>query len=145
MSAEQAEDWLRWVYQRLPVGDCHGCTDCARRCAGAVPMLAGEYQAICQCLDDHCQPIPPEPVRQPEQMMPPCRFLDQQSRLCSIYPVRPLICRLFGLVEWLPCPTGKRSVVVSDGLELMRRYAELGPRPFSYWHQQPGICEKGTR
>ncbi len=98
-------------------------------------MLATEYQAICQYLDNHCQPVPPEPGRQPEEMMAPCRFLNQQTRLCIIYPVRPLICRLFGLVEWLPCPTGKQSALVGDGLGLMRRYAQLGPRPFSYWYE----------
>ena len=96
-------------------------------------MLAAEYQAIRQYLDNQGQSIPPQPQRRPGEMMPACRFLDEDTRLCKIYPVRPLICRLFGLVEWLPCLTGKQTARLKDGRDLMRRYAELEPRPFSYW------------
>ena len=136
MSPEQVVRWLQSVYERLPVGTCGGCTDCALRCAGEVPMLAAEYQAICQHLQNQDQSVPTLPPRRPGQMMPPCRFLEEASRLCVIYPVRPLICRLFGVVEWLPCPMGKQTAAVEDGLNLMHRYAELGPHPFSYWHGQ---------
>jgi len=133
---QQVTEWLHSVYERLPVGICDGCTDCALRCAGEVPMVAAEYHAIRQYLDNQGQPVPPRRQRRWGQMMAPCRFLAEDSRLCTIYPVRPLICRLFGLVEWLPCPTGKQTAVVNDGLDLMRRYAELGPHPFSFWQQQ---------
>lgn len=146
---EQVAQWLRSVYKRLPVGICDGCTDCALRCAGEVPLLAAEYQAIRQYLDNQGQAVPPQPEQRRGQMMAPCRFLDKESHLCTIYPVRPLICRLFGLVEWLPCPTGKQSAEVTDALELMRQYAEVGPRPFSLWQQQqvltpsPSPCRRG--
>ena len=34
-----------------------------------------------------------------------CPYLTKE-RLCSIYPARPLICRLWGVVENLKCPHG---------------------------------------
>ncbi len=136
MNPEQVLKWLASVYQQLPVGSCDGCRDCASRCAGDVPMLSTEYQAIRQYLADEGQQIPPPPRRLSTQMMAGCRFLDRDSRWCVIYPVRPLICRLFGLVEWLPCPTGKQTMVLAEGWKLMRQYAELGPRPFTHWHEQ---------
>lgn len=33
-----------------------------------------------------------------------CQFL--QDGLCSVYPVRPMICRLWGLVKTMACPFG---------------------------------------
>lgn len=33
-----------------------------------------------------------------------CIFVDTDSWTCSIYPVRPEICRSFGLYQNLPCP-----------------------------------------
>lgn len=136
MSPEEVANWLRSAYQRLPVGGCHGCTDCASRCAGDIPMLAAEYETICQYLNAQGQLVPTKRGRRTGEMMAPCRFLNEEARLCIVYPVRPLICRLFGLVEWLPCPTGKQSAVLTDGVELMRCYAELGPCAFSYWHRR---------
>jgi Fe-S-cluster containining protein len=58
--------------------------------------------------------------------VPLCTFLDMETRHCSIYPVRPLVCRLLGHTEWLPCPIEKVPRVVDTGLalELMRAYAE---------------------
>ena len=66
---------------------------------------------------------------------PPCRFRDSEAGRCLIYAVRPLICRLFGLVEWLPCPLGRLDAVLSNGVEIMRWYATLHPRPYEHWLQ----------
>lgn len=35
-----------------------------------------------------------------------CPLLKKDTNLCTIYDIRPLICRLFGLVKKLRCPHG---------------------------------------
>ena len=55
-----------------------------------------------------------------------CRFRDMDLGRCAIYPARPLICRLMGHVEWLPCPIEKikRLPSTRDAIALMQSYSE---------------------
>ena len=62
-----------------------------------------------------------------------CRFRDSERGRCSIYPVRPLVCRLFGYVEWLPCPIAKTSGAAPGGVEIMRRYGEAPLKSWEEW------------
>lgn len=45
-------------------------------------------------------------------LMPPppgvCPLLDQESGSCTVYPVRPMICALWGAVRGMECPHGCR-------------------------------------
>lgn len=53
-----------------------------------------------------------------------CRFW---SNGCTIYDVRPMMCRLFGLVDSFPgliCPYSKPSMYIPDGKELLVKYME---------------------
>jgi Fe-S-cluster containining protein len=85
-------------------------------------LLGGEVEAASP---------PAAPGRAPFAL--PCRFRDEAAGRCRIYPARPLICRLFGLVEWLPCPVERWGVRLPDGVEIMRWSASLGPRPYEHW------------
>jgi hypothetical protein len=62
-----------------------------------------------------------------------CRFRDVERGRCSIYPVRPLICRLFGHVEWLPCPISKVPAPVPGGRELMLQYGQAPQHTYEEW------------
>ena len=62
-----------------------------------------------------------------------CRFRDAERGRCSVYPVRPLVCRLFGHVEWLPCPIEKVTARAPGAVELMRRYAEAPQHTYEEW------------
>jgi Fe-S-cluster containining protein len=62
-----------------------------------------------------------------------CRFRDVARGRCSIYPVRPLICRLFGHVEWLPCPIQKVPAPTPGGVEVMRRYGDVPQKTYEEW------------
>lgn len=45
-----------------------------------------------------------------------------ENNLCVIYPVRPLICRLMGITELMPCPNGNRPeemIPIKDALQLI--------------------------
>lgn len=64
-----------------------------------------------------------------------CRFRDMERGWCAIYPARPLICRLFGHVQWLPCPIDKvpRPVPTEDAIALMQEYAKQERHTFEEW------------
>jgi hypothetical protein len=61
-----------------------------------------------------------------------CRFRDVERARCSIYPVRPVVCRLFGHVEWLPCPIEKVSAV-AGGIAAMQRYGQAPQMTYEEW------------
>lgn len=49
-----------------------------------------------------------------------CQFRDDEKKRCAIYPVRPEICRLFGVVAGMMdggCPQGNSALL--DGAELI--------------------------
>jgi Fe-S-cluster containining protein len=55
-----------------------------------------------------------------------CPYLEEER--CTVYEVRPLICRLWGLVESMPCPWGckpERYLTHEEGHELLARAAEI--------------------
>jgi hypothetical protein len=121
---------------------CDGCDSCGARCTAGVPMLRQEFEAI------HSFVNGPEGgearrVEQADKQVPypgtddvfytACRFRDVERGRCSIYPVRPLICRLFGHVEWLPCPIEKVPAPASGALEVMRRYGEAPQKTYEEW------------
>ncbi len=136
MSATEERRWLRDVLERLPSGDCAGCHLCASRCAGEVRMTRTEAESIREFLGG-CEPFPA--VRGNGQMAEPCGFRQPSGTGCIIYPVRPLICRLFGLVEWLPCPIGRAPLLIDDGPHIMRQCAQFELRTYRQWRRPPQL------
>jgi Fe-S-cluster containining protein len=67
-----------------------------------------------------------------------CPFRDVELGRCAVYPARPLVCRLFGHVEWLPCPSGKVSSPAASGVRLFQRYSELELKTFPEWEEIDG-------
>src|SRR5262249_55773035 len=67
-----------------------------------------------------------------------CRYRDMERGRCAVYPARPLVCRLLGHVEWMPCPIEKvpRIVPTEDALALMRAYAEEERHTFEEWRER---------
>ena len=61
-----------------------------------------------------------------------CPWLDPVSRMCRVYAVRPLVCRLFGLVPWLPCPIGRARELEHSLIEQVIRGYAARPRK-TYW------------
>jgi len=64
-----------------------------------------------------------------------CRYRDMERGGCAVYPARPLVCRLLGHVEWMPCPIDKvkHRANTNDALSLMREYARHERRTFEGW------------
>ena len=115
---------------------CNGCSECYLRCSAGVPVTRDEWRVI----QEHLVGLSEVELANLKRIqaqnkevdlgegvsVPLCTFLDMETRHCSIYPVRPLMCRLLGHTEWLPCPIEKVPRVVDTGLalELMRAYAD---------------------
>lgn len=100
---------LRALYDRVPAVACKG--DCWDACT-TFPLprvekrrLAAEAGAV----------FPPEPAG-PDGKLPRCQLLTADNR-CSVYEIRPLVCRLWGVSDASPCnfgcvPEGGRLSVV---------------------------------
>lgn len=124
---------------------CNGCTACSLRCAAGVPLDGAEFNAVQEYLADTSQEVRSaiEQIAAQDKTVDlgdgvtvqMCRYHDQTTGLCAIYPVRPLICRLFGAVEWLPCPIEKveNYAATPDALALMQEYAAHERRTFEGW------------
>ena len=103
-AAEDAYTQLDAVYDTLPEVDCRGL--CQEGC-GSIGMTPLEQQRI---QDRHHIRLPlraifggePTPLGITTDHCPALTTAGQ----CSVYPDRPLICRLYGAVRTMPCPWG---------------------------------------
>lgn len=89
-----AIDRLDALYAELPVLECEG--KCAHSC-GPVPMSKFEDFRLRRKLKVESLPSPKPPAMA-------CPLL--ASGRCTVYKARPLVCRLWGLVDSMPCPHG---------------------------------------
>ncbi|MEA3403815.1 MAG: YkgJ family cysteine cluster protein [Armatimonadota bacterium] len=121
---------MRQTFARLPTADCEGCHGCASRCVGNLRITRTEFEAIGDYLGGGMY-FPA--ARTNAQMVVPCEFSEPDGPHCVIYPVRPLICRLFGIVPWLPCPLGRALPTVPDAAEIMQQYQQFERHSFRQW------------
>lgn len=129
---------------------CNGCTACALRCTAGVPATHDEWQAICNHISgapEHQKQTIREVLTQDKTLplgddvaVQMCPFWDTRTHHCAIYPVRPLVCRLLGHVEWMPCPIEKvpHTIPTPLALRLMRTYARQQRNTFAAWEQETG-------
>lgn len=105
---------LRELYARIPPFICKpGCT----ACCGPVVMSRLEADRL------------PQKFATPPALK--CQFAEGGH--CSVYSKRPLICRLFGASDHIPCPYGcgpSKRLTAEQSHTLMAEYIEIvGPRP----------------
>jgi hypothetical protein len=121
---------------------CDGCDECGARCTAGVPMLEPEFAAIRAYLASDQGEEARRVERQDKEVPYPgaeeytytaCRFRDVERGRCSIYPVRPVVCRLFGHVEWLPCPIEKVPAPASSGVDAMKHYGSAPQKTYEEW------------
>ncbi|MCX5066735.1 hypothetical protein OOJ91_12850 [Micromonospora lupini] len=105
------------LYAELPEIDCKGL--CHESCT-AIVMTPVEQQRVRE------RGVEVTPLDMP------CPALTQLNR-CSVRDVRPLICRLYGLVEQMACPHGCRPeggfVPEATARRLIERSMVIGGRP----------------
>jgi len=106
---------LMKLYRRVPALACQG--HCAESC-GPIIVAAAEQQAMEQVskqrftLDPHTWT---------------CGYLHDGR--CTVYAVRPLICRLWGVAAEMPCPWGcrpQRVISRREGHVLLDGLARIG-------------------
>ncbi|MDO8465115.1 MAG: YkgJ family cysteine cluster protein [Gallionella sp.] len=113
----------------LPTFQCkEGCFDCC----GPVIMSRLEYMRCIQASGRTAKDIKRQMQDNLKQGVYTCPLLDIETRRCSVYAVRPAICRLFGVVDGkLLCPHGyapENSALLSDSQsrEILAKVEELG-------------------
>src|SRR5258708_1033602 len=124
---------------------CHGCDHCGLRCEAGVQMSREEYQTVHQFVAGAPNRLEIEQITLQDKSIDlgdgvsvqMCLYRDMEHGKCAVYPVRPLICRLLGHVEWMPCPIEKVKKLASttDALELMSAYALEERRTFDEWEK----------
>jgi len=78
------------------------CKECGARCCGPVPMTIEQFKSIPNKLQQggYVKQLVPGHIIVTKDNGD-CGYLTQQ-KTCSIYEIRPLICRIMG--DKLPCP-----------------------------------------
>lgn len=120
---------------------CHGCDHCGTRCTAGIQVLRSEYEAVLAELarlpaEEVARVLGQEkrlPIPGTDEQYTACEFRDVELGRCLVYPARPLICRLFGHVEWLPCPIFKVEKTVPGAVSLMQAYAGEPRKTFAEW------------
>lgn len=83
------------------------CLNCGE-CCGLIPVTEDDWQKIRKAVAGM-----PESERERLQNQPrgplTCPFRDEEKTRCSVYDVRPLICRMQGLYIGLECPQNPQA------------------------------------
>lgn len=95
---------LEQIYRQVPRVKCKGL--CTASC-GPIGMSSKEWQRFRRANDGQAPSYDPDTLR--------CNALVDGR--CTVYTVRPLVCRLWGAVEKMPCPHGCEVEKLSDAVE----------------------------
>ena len=113
----------------LPTFQCkEGCFDCC----GPVIISRLEYMRCIKASGRSAKDVKQQMQSDLKQGIYTCPLFDAETKKCSVYEVRPAICRLFGVVKGeLLCPHGHApdpSVLLSDeqSRAILRKVGELG-------------------
>jgi len=129
---------------------CDGCTDCATRCVDGIEMSYPEFARLLA----GTRRLPPARLHrvlaQDKRLVlwehvtaALCPFLDTDVLQCVVYDARPLICRLFGVVFWLPCPQERAPSLLADAPALMQEYSALERHTLREWLQRTSVAMPG--
>lgn len=135
------EEWASAADLRV----CDGCARCATRCIDNIEITYPEFTRLMDHLAQ-CSPHEIEAVLGEDKRLPLwedvyadlCPFLDMSSRRCFIYSARPLICRLFGVAPWLPCPEDAGPPPLETAVAILQEYALLERHTLRQW-----LCRTG--
>ena len=133
---------------RIDQSPCNGCDHCGTRCTAGIQVLHSEYEAVraelARLPADEVQRVMGQekqvPIPGADENYTACEFRDVERGRCLVYEARPMICRLFGHVEWLPCPIFKVEKVVPGAVPLMQAYAGEPRKTFAEWAAEEGIA-----
>lgn len=132
---ESVERQLDALYDELPHIECRG--KCWDSC-GPVEMSLAERRRVEEA---HGQPLA---TKDGLNSCLTCTALTPMGT-CSVYEVRPLVCRLWGLTETMRCPYGcvpeGGHLTDEEGFSLLGRALELGGAPPEWGPQIRTVIE----
>jgi len=154
-----------WRYPRIKQPEradpCDGCHACGSRCTAGIEMARDEFDRIVEYL----RTLEPRQALRvlnedktwtwsEDARVHACHFYDMRQQRggaagglppfhCIVYPVRPLVCRLFGRVEWFPCPIGRPVPQLRGARELMQTYTQQRRATFPEWCSEMGVFDFG--
>ena len=101
------------------------CINCGQ-CCGPVPISNTDWDKIVTAVDNMSVTDIEHLVKQKRESMT-CIFRDMDFKKCAIYEHRPLVCRLQGTQEGLPCPNMPRYAKGDNGrVAVNRDFGENG-------------------
>jgi Fe-S-cluster containining protein len=112
------------MYDRVPVIDCIGV--CRHTCT-VIEMSQREHQRIAERGVQLAQPAHRVDFAEPT----PCPALGAFGQ-CTVHDIRPMVCRIWGVVEDLSCPHGctpAEYLTHAEAMELMAASYEVGGPP----------------
>jgi hypothetical protein len=89
----------------IPKHNCRNCGDCC----GPLMITKKELSEIKKYIDKNISKKEKNRLKKQKRDPLTCQFRDEKNRNCAIYPVRPEVCRLFGVYDRLPCPYGNST------------------------------------
>ncbi len=142
-----AEFSARWAQAEstLDLACCSDCRACSLRCTASVPATEEEWAGIRRLMERAPEDRQAEIARVLAQSkgidlgddvtITMCQFFDMDAQSCVVYEARPLVCRLLGFVEWMPCPIERveRPLKTPEALALVAAYTEKPRRTLEEW------------
>lgn len=127
---------LRSLYAEIPDVECKGL--CITACRTRIDMSGLERERIERRIGR------PLPLAMSRVEGLPCPMLDHSR--CTIYGLRPVVCRLYGVVESMICPhgclpPGGRHFTDDEALDFMVRAMEIGGSPHGDVRQARALLE----
>lgn len=91
------------ILDEIPSFKCkEGCADCC----GPIQLSRLEYLRCMKASGRTVKDVRQHMARNLKHKIYQCPLLNKKTNHCSVYEVRPVICRIFGVVKDLPCPHG---------------------------------------
>lgn len=117
---------ISMFYRKIPaVNPQAKCQRCGE-CCGIIMCNDKEYRNIMRYALRHGI----LPMNEKNPIDCPFRHRKDDRFSCAVYPVRPFVCRMFGLSESMQCPRGCNSgITKARELELRKEYFETHGLP----------------
>ena len=104
---------MKSMLENVPIHkNCINCGGCCR----VIPATKTEINSIRKYLED--KPEIKAIANKNRHKSLDCPFRDDEAKKCLIYPVRPLICRLFGVAKGMKRPQGNSAEI--DGMKFIQ-------------------------
>jgi len=111
------------------------CATCKSECCSKVPMTRPQVEGLLRWLIENANDQILK-LKQQERPAGKCMFVDMETHRCSVYPVRPGICKAFGYYGGTLTCWHAPHLAKGDMMAWVREYwKELGARSLAEFTQ----------